>query len=678
MGHVPPAVRDEAAQLTAQLNEANYRYYVLDAPTMSDAEYDRALRRLQELEGGWPALATPDSPTQRVGASPLAAFESVAHGAPMLSLQNAMNDDELREFDARVRRLLELTEADPPVEYVGELKIDGLGVSLTYEHGHLVRGATRGDGTNGEDVTANLRTIRSLPLAFRAGCAVPERIEIRGEVYLAKREFARLNEQREQRGEPLFANPRNAAAGSLRQLDSRVTAARRLDFLAYTYGAVSGELPDSQWGFLGWLRAAGFRVSSEAALLCGPEAAIAFQRLWTERRHDLPCDIDGVVIKVNAFALQRQLGELSRSPRWAIAFKLPAEQAETRVIDIEASVGRTGAVTPTAVFEPVFLAGTTVARASLHNQDEVDRKDVRIGDTVVIQKAGDIIPEVVRTIVEQRPAEARAYRLPTCCPACETPLVRPEGEAIWRCPNRSGCPAQLQARLEHFVSRGAMDIDGVGEALITSLLDAGLVSEPADLYRLTADSLQPLERMGERSASNAVASIQASRQPSLARFLFALGIRHVGETAAAAIAAAFGTLDAVMAASEEQLQGVRDVGAATAASLTAYFAAEDNRALVVDLLAAGVEPQPVTTAASSDAWAGQTFVFTGALTRFTREQAEAAVRQRGGASAGSVSRKTSYVVAGDNAGSKLDKARSLGVRVLSEAEFAAMLEEVNI
>jgi len=586
MRELTQALSDEAAALAAALHDANHRYYILDAPTISDHDYDLMLRRLQELEADHPELRTLDSPTQRVGAGTGATFAPVVHGVSMLSLQNAMDDGELREFDRRIRRLLALGDDAAPVDYVGELKIDGLGVSLRYESGVLVHGATRGDGTTGEDVTANLRTITSIPLRLRPEVDAPASLEVRGEVYLSKREFLRINEQREQAGQPRFMNPRNAAAGSVRQQDAAVTASRRLTFCAYTYGALAGEPWESQTAFLAWLRAAGFLTSPHTRSLHGPDEAIAFRAHWVAHRHELEHEIDGVVIKVDRTTLQQQLGEVSRSPRWAVAYKLPAEEVTTVVVDIEPSVGRTGAVTPTACLTPVVLAGTTVARASLHNQDEVDRKDVRIGDTVLIHKAGDIIPEVIRVVPEHRPADAVPWRLPAECPACGTPLVKPPGEAVTRCPNRRGCPAQLQARLEHFVSRGAMDIDGVGESLLAQLIDRELVADPADLYLLTVEQLAGLERMGERSAANALAAIDGSRQPPLARFLFGLGIRHVGETAARALAEAFGSLDAVRHAALERLTAIRDVGAATAESIAAWFADETNQALLDKLAAA--------------------------------------------------------------------------------------------
>lgn len=668
---MPDRPAAEAAALRAELHDANHRYYVLDAPTLTDAEYDAKLNRLAALEAAHPELRKPDSPTQRVGAPPLTAFDSVTHGVPMLSLQNAMSADELRDWDARLHRLLGLAEGEL-IEYMGELKIDGLGISLLYQDGELIRGATRGDGTTGEDVTANLRTIRTIPLRLRGDVPWPERIEVRGEVYLGKREFVRLNEERERTGQPLFMNPRNAAAGSVRQLDSRITAARRLDFLAYTHGLLEGLAFGRQSEYLEWLRGAGFRTSGEARPLAGVDQAVEYQSGWIERRHGLDYDIDGVVIKVDRVDWQQTAGMVSRSPRWAIAFKLPAEQATTRVIDIEASVGRTGAVTPTAIFETVILAGTRVSRASLHNQDEVDRKDVRIGDTVIVQKAGDIIPEVVRVVAESRPPATARYRLPDTCPACGTAVLKPAGEAVTRCPNRRGCPAQVQARLEHFVSRGAMDIDGVGESLLAQLVDKGLVEDPSDLYALTAERLAGLERMGERSAENAVAAIEGSREPELGRFLYALGIRHVGETAARALAAAFGTIEAVLAADAEAFRSVRDVGEATAQSLVDFLEDPGQRALIERLLAGGVRPKPVEREAGGPL-AGQTFVFTGGLSAMTRDEASERVRRLGAATAGSVGKQVTCVVAGEKAGSKLAKAQQLGLRVLSEEQFLALL-----
>lgn len=671
MPHESTPLQAVHAALVARIEDANYRYYVLDDPQLTDGEYDALMRELQELEAAWPALVTPDSPTQRVGAAPSAAFAPVTHGVPMLSLANAMSADELRDFVGRVRRGLRLDEDDPPVVLLGEYKIDGLGVSLLYEHGRLVRGATRGDGVTGEDVTANLRTIGSIPLRLRSAVPLPARIEVRGEVFLSKREFLRLNEAREAAGEPLFANPRNAAAGSLRQQDSRITAARRLQFIAYTHGIVEGLAISSQSEYLGWLAAAGF-ATGRSERFDSADEAIAFRDQAVEQRHELPYDIDGVVIKVDSYQQQRQLGELSRSPRWAIAFKLPAQEATTTIREIEASVGRTGAVTPTAVFDTVILAGTRVSRASLHNQDEIDRKGVYVGAPVVVLKAGDIIPEVVR-VTDPPPPGVELYRLPTACPACGSELVRPEGAAVTRCPNRTGCPAQLQARLEHWCSRGAMDIDGVGSALLAQLIASEMVTSAADLYRLDAAQLAGLERMGERSAANAITSIDASRTRPLDRLLVALGIRHVGAGAARSLAQTFGSLDALAAADVETLNQAPDIGGTTAEAIAAWFAELGNQELLAQLTELGVAPEIAERGPADPRFADKTFVFTGALSRWSRDAAGDEVRRRGGRTSSSISKQTDYVVAGEKAGSKLDRAVKLGLTILDEDGFEAML-----
>ncbi|HAZ63471.1 MAG TPA: DNA ligase (NAD(+)) LigA [Armatimonadetes bacterium] len=671
MPHESTPLQAVHAALVARIEDANYRYYVLDDPQLTDGEYDALMRELQELEAAWPALVTPDSPTQRVGAAPSAAFAPVTHGVPMLSLANAMSADELRDFVGRVRRGLRLDEDDPPVVLLGEYKIDGLGVSLLYEHGRLVRGATRGDGVTGEDVTANLRTIGSIPLRLRSAVPLPARIEVRGEVFLSKREFLRLNEAREAAGEPLFANPRNAAAGSLRQQDSRITAARRLQFIAYTHGIVEGLAISSQSEYLGWLAAAGF-ATWRSERFDSADEAITFRDQAVEQRHELPYDIDGVVIKVDSYQQQRQLGELSRSPRWAIAFKLPAQEATTTIREIEASVGRTGAVTPTAVFDTVILAGTRVSRASLHNQDEIDRKGVYVGAPVVVLKAGDIIPEVVR-VTDPPPPGVELYRLPTACPACGSELVRPEGAAVTRCPNRTGCPAQLQARLEHWCSRGAMDIDGVGSALLAQLIASEMVTSAADLYRLDAAQLAGLERMGERSAANAITSIDASRTRPLDRLLVALGIRHVGAGAARSLAQTFGSLDALAAADVETLNQAPDIGGTTAEAIAAWFAELGNQELLAQLTELGVAPEIAERGPADPRFADKTFVFTGALSRWSRDAAGDEVRRRGGRTSSSISKQTDYVVAGEKAGSKLDRAVKLGLTILDEDGFEAML-----
>lgn len=676
--------RNRAARLRAEIEHHNYCYYVLDQPEITDAEYDALLRELQGLEAAYPELITPDSPTQRVGAPPVEAFGTVPHRVPMLSLANAMTVEELREFDARIKRQLEVPP-ETPIEYVAELKIDGLGVSLTYEEGVLVRGATRGDGETGEDITLNLKTIRTIPLRLRGAAgreregqqlslpfpSLPSLIEVRGEVFLSKQEFLRINREREITGEPLFANPRNAAAGSVRQLDSRITASRRLDFIAYAHGACEGLAWERHTDFLDWLRQVGFRTSPYTERCPDVEAAAAYRERWQAHRHDLPYEIDGVVIKVNAVVLQERLGMVSRSPRWAIAFKFPAEQAETVIRDIVVQVGRTGALTPVAQMDPVLLAGTTVSRATLHNEDEIRRKDVRIGDTVIVQKAGDIIPEVVRVLTEKRTGNEKEFTMPTACPVCGSPVEKRPGEAILRCTGGASCRAQLQARVEHFCRRGALNIDHVGPSLIAQMLDAGLLEDPADLFFLTVEQLLPLERMAQKSAQNVIEAIARSKKTTLSRLIFALGIRYVGEHIADVLAAHFGSLEALRAASLEELAQVHEIGETTAASIVEFFSRPENQAMLEKLARAGLE---IEAPESAGALAGKTFVFTGSLERFSRQQAAERVRRAGGQVSSSVSKKTDYVVAGPGAGSKLEKARQLGIPVLTEEEFLALLE----
>lgn len=681
-----PEARGRAAQLRAEIEHHNYCYYVLDRPEITDAEYDARLRELQALEAEYPELITPDSPTQRVGAPPVEAFGTFSHRVPMLSLANAMTAEELREFDARIKRQLEMPP-ETPMEYAAELKIDGLGVSLTYEEGVLVRGATRGDGETGEDITLNLKTIKSIPLRLRGApesgekqlllfppLPLPTLIEVRGEVFLSKQEFLRINREREITGEPLFANPRNAAAGSVRQLDSRITASRRLDFIAYAYGACEGLTWERHTDFLGWLRQVGFRTSPYAERCPDIEAAAAYRERWQARRHELPYEIDGVVIKVNALHLQERLGMVSRSPRWAIAFKFPAEQAETVIRDIVVQVGRTGALTPVAQMEPVQLAGTTVSRATLHNEDEIRRKDVRIGDPVIIQKAGDIIPEVVRVLTEKRTGNEREFVMPTACPVCGSPVEKRPGEAVLRCTGGASCRAQLQARVEHFCRRGALNIDHVGPSLIAQMLEAGLLEDPADLFFLTVEQLLPLERMAQKSAQNVIDAIARSKKTTLSRLIFALGIRHVGEHVAEVLAAHFGSLEALRAASPEELARIHEIGETIAHSVADFFSRPETQIMLDKLARAGLEIEVPQPPAAAKAVAGKTFVFTGSLERFSRDQAEEKVRQAGGQVSSSVSKKTDYVVAGPGAGSKLEKARQLGITVLNEEEFLKLLE----
>jgi DNA ligase (NAD+) len=669
---------ERIAALRAQIHHHNYCYYVLDSPEVSDAEYDRLLSELAALEAANPHLITPDSPTQRVGAPPAEAFQSYQHRVPMLSLANCFSHEELRAFDARVKRMLD-RPATEAIEYVAELKIDGLGVSLTYEEGVLVAGATRGDGTTGELVTQNLKTVRALPLRLQ-GTDWPPRIEVRGEVFITHEEFRRINAEREANGEPAFANPRNAAAGSLRQLDSAVTAGRRLQFLAYGIGYREGIQFDTHFDLLATLRRWGFPTSGDSCLCRGIDAVVAYCAEWEPRRAMVPHDIDGVVVKVNALALQEALGQVSRSPRWAIAFKFQPTQATTVVRDILVQVGRTGALTPVAVMEPVEVGGVTVSRATLHNEDEIRRKDVRIGDTVVIQRAGDVIPEVVTVVTPKRTGAEKPFVFPERCPACGEPVERPEGEAVARCVGVA-CPAQVKRRIAHFVARGAMDIEGIGPAQIEQLVEKGLVQDAADLYSLTVEQLLPLERMGKTLAEKIVRHIDASRGAPLARLIFALGIRHVGEHVAELLANHFGSLAALEAAPAEEIQQVPGIGPEIAASVARFFAQEQTHALLRKLRAAGVQP-PEAPASTSGAEAspptdspiaGKTFVFTGGLTRRTRQDAEALVKSLGGRASGSVSAKTDYVVAGEGAGSKLAKARQLGVTVLSEEEFEALV-----
>ncbi|MHB0912136.1 MAG: NAD-dependent DNA ligase LigA [Armatimonadota bacterium] len=650
-------ISSRAAELRRQINYHNYRYYVLDEPVVSDAEYDRLMRELSALEAEHPELVTPDSPTQRVGATPASAFLSYTHFQPMLSLANALGDEELSAFDVRIRR------AVGEVEYVAELKIDGLAVSLTYENGLFVRGATRGDGYSGEDITTNLRTIRAIPLALLGDA--PPLLEVRGEVFMLHEEFARLNRRREEAGEAPFANPRNAAAGSVRQLDSAVTAERNLDI--FIYGLGHGDLSfETHHETLAAFKSWGLKTNPKTRLCPDIGAVQAFVAEWGEARDSLGYDIDGVVVKVNSLALQEQLGSVARSPRWAVAYKYPATQETTVVKEIIVQVGRTGALTPVAEMEPVQVGGVTVSRATLHNEDEIRRKDIRIGDRVVIQRAGDVIPEVVKVIPEARTGAERVFEMPTACPVCGGDVERPEGEAVARCVNLS-CPAQVKERIRHFASRNALDIEGIGPAQVDQFVERGLVADPADLYALTLDALLSLDRMGEKLAGKILASIGKSRETTLAKLVYGLGIRHVGERTAQLLAARFGSLEALSAAPVEEFAGVPEVGPVIAESLAHFFAEPRNREVLAKLSERGVAPEAEEVAERAE-FAGKTFVFTGTLA-MPREEAEEKVRLAGGRAAGSVSKKTDFVVAGEGAGSKLEKARALGVRVLTEQEF---------
>jgi len=658
-------------ELRAQIAHHDYRYYVLDDPEVSDAGYDRLMLELRELEAAHPELVAPDSPTQRVGGAASQEFPPVVHAVPMLSLENAFTSEDIVDFDRRARTRLEVER----IEYAAEPKLDGLAISLRYENGRLVQAATRGDGNRGEDVTANVRAIRHVPLTLR-GDRSPRLIEIRGEVFMTRRSFEALNRQAVERGEKTFVNPRNAAAGSLRQLDPRITAKRALDLCCYGLGAVEGwSVPVRQSGILAALREFGLRTAAEAAVVEGVEGCLAYHSRMAERRTALAYDIDGVVYKVDRVEWQRELGYVARAPRWAVAHKFPAQEETTVVRAVEFQVGRTGALTPVARLEPVFVGGVTVSNVTLHNMDEIERKDVRIGDTVVVRRAGDVIPEVVRVITDRRPADAKPVGLPGKCPVCGSPVSRAEGEAVARCTGGLVCPAQRRESLRHFASRRAMDIDGLGDRLIEQLVHLGRVRTPADLFTLTAAELAELDRMGERSAANLVAAIDGSRRTTLARFLFALGISDVGEATAQALAEHFGSLEALMAAGEEEIQGVRDVGPVIAAHVHAFFAEPRNREVIDALRRGGVTWLDVARAAPARGGAlrGETVVITGTLAGRTRDEAREAARAAGATVTDSVSKKTTLLVVGAEAGSKLRKAQELGIRIVDESEFEKLL-----
>ena len=665
-----PQITDRLDELRRQLHYHNHRYYVLDDPEISDAQYDRLLRELEGLESRHPDLITPDSPTQRVGARPLEKFETLPHTVPMLSLENAFNREEVREFDERIKRFLKRTE---DLTYTVEPKMDGLAIELIYEEGLLIRSATRGDGYVGEDVTQNVRTIPAVPLRLLPGkIPAPERLEIRGEVYLRLKDFREFNRKRLEAGEPAFANPRNAAAGSLRQLDPRITAQRPLYFYAYGLGALTGLPFGGQGEILEALSQWGVPVNPQARRVEGIEAAWSFCREMEDGRHSLPYEIDGVVIKVDSLELQDTLGVKSRSPRWALAFKFQPSQETTRILNIEVQVGRTGALTPVAVLQPVVVGGVEVSRATLHNQDEIERKDIRIGDTVVVQRAGEVIPEVVKVVDATRPGRGTAFRLPAECPVCRSPVVRLPGEAAHRCTNPN-CSAQVKESIRHFASKGAMDIEGLGEKMVDQLVEKGLVKDYGDLYALTKEALVPLERLADKSAGNLIEALERSKQATLSKFIYALGIRFVGEHVAAILAGHFGALKALSAAREEELLSIREVGPQVARSVRAFFSNPQNQEVVAKLLRRGVELRGEKTGGLKPLL-GKTFVLTGRLTRFTREEAKAKIEALGGKVAGSVSSKTNFLVAGEEPGSKLDKARELKVTILSEEALIRLLK----
>lgn len=672
---VPSETAARAARLRHEIELANFNYYVKDAPSIPDAEYDRLFRELQSLEAQYPELSGPDSPTRRIGAAPLAAFRQVTHATPMLSLNNAFDEAEVKAFDRRVREAL---EDDGPIQYAVEPKFDGLAISLTYQDGLFVMGATRGDGYTGEDVTTNLRTVRAIALRL-AGGKPPRLLEVRGEVLMLKRDFETLNREQRDRGEKEFANPRNASAGSLRQLDSRITASRRLTFFAYGFGTVEGKVPDDTHSHqLDYLESLHLPVTRAREVVEGVQGLLRYYRAIGERRLALPFEIDGVVYKVNDLRSQARLGFVSRAPRFAVAHKYPAQEEITQVLDITVQVGRTGALTPVARLAPVFVGGVTVTNATLHNEDEVRRKDVRVGDHVVVRRAGDVIPEVVGVVRERRPADAREFVMPDKCPACGSRVERLEGEAVTRCTAGLFCPAQRKQALLHFAGRRSMDIEGLGEKLVDQLVDANLVKTPADLYRLDLQTLSNLERMAEKSATNVLEAIEKSKKTTLPRFIFALGIRNVGETTAKDLARHFGKLELLMRADETELQQAPDVGPVVAQSIAHFFGEPHNRKIIAQMRTAGVHwPETEVVQTAKLPVSAKTFVLTGTLPNLSRDDAKERIEARGGKVAGSVSKKTDYVVAGADPGSKYDKALEFGIAVLDEQALLELLSKFD-
>jgi DNA ligase (NAD+) len=663
-------VKKRIEELRELIRYHEYKYYVEDNPEITDYEFDQLMKELERLEREHPELITPDSPTQRVGGEPATAFPTVEHRVVMLSLDNTYSADELREFDERVRRLL----PEERIEYVAELKIDGLGVALLYENGLLVRGATRGDGVHGEDVTGNLKTIRSIPLKLREeGGSIPV-LEVRGEIYMPKSKLDEVNEERIKNGEPPFKNTRNAAAGSVRLLDPRITAQRPLDIFIYALSHVEGWEFQTHLEALKTLSRWGFRVNPHTQLFDSIDDVIEYCRRWEKARGDLDYDIDGVVVKINSLGQQRELGSTAKSPRWAVAYKFPASQAITRIVDIKVQVGRTGVLTPVAVLEPVSLAGATITHATLHNEDEIKRKDIHIGDTVILERAGDVIPKVVAVVTERRTGEEKPFKMPERCPVCGGPVVRVEGEVAVRCGNIS-CPAQLKRRIQHFASRNGMDIEGLGKALIDQLVEKGLVKDIADIYYLKREELVDLERMGEKSAENLLNAIERSKDKGLARLIFSLGIPFVGERAAEILAQRYRSIDDLMKAEVEELIEIPEIGIKTAESIVQFFSQDGNRLVIEKLKNAGVRTTEEAEGVGETTLVGKTFVLTGALSSMTRSEAEEKIKELGGRVTSSVSRKTDYVVVGESPGSKYQKALQLGVPVLSEEEFLELIGE---
>lgn len=671
------SIEQQIQQLRQQLNHHSYCYYVQDEPEIPDSEYDRLFQKLLKLEQEFPSLITPDSPSQRVGATPLASFKQIQHEIPMLSLDNAFNSTDINEFNRRVLERLEQTD-EQYIEYACEPKLDGIAVSLLYEAAVLVRGATRGDGTTGEDISLNVRTIPTIPLRL-TGENIPERIEIRGEIYMPRLGFEALNEHTKKLGKKTFVNPRNAAAGSLRQLDPKITASRPLEMYSYSLGIVEGgSLPDTQAGCLQQLKQWGFRLNPLLQVVKGVDGCLEYYQYVSKIREQLPYDIDGVVFKVNSLEQQKNLGFISRAPRWAVAYKFPAQEELTQINAIEFQVGRTGAITPVARLKPVFVGGVTVSNATLHNMEEINRLDVRVGDRVIIRRAGDVIPKVVRVIKENRPKNSEQIKIPTACPVCKSLVEQIEGETILRCSGGLYCAAQRKEAIIHFASRKAMNIDGLGEKLIDSLVEHGLLNNPADLYQLTTAQLVKLERIGDKSAANLIAAISASKNTQLPRFLYALGIREVGETTAKILASNFGELSAIMTANEEQLTALTDIGPIVAQHIQHFFAQKHNQAIINQLIdKAGIHLEKIDISESTNEkpLAGETWVLTGKLEQITREVAKTKLQQLGAKVSSSVSSKTSQVVAGDKAGSKLTKAIELGIQVIDETAFIAFIQQ---
>lgn len=680
----PSQIPDPAQlqQLRDQITTYNYQYYALDNPTIPDAEYDRLFRELQAIEASYPECVTMDSPTQRVGSQPLSAFSQVSHSIPMLSLDNAFNDDELNEFNRRIIDRLQSLDITitSDIEYACEPKLDGIAVSLRYENGILVQGATRGDGSTGEDITQNVRTIPSIPLRLQ-GNNIPDVLEVRGEIYMPKKGFDDLNQTAIANGEKPFANPRNAAAGSLRQLDARITAQRPLEMCAYNIGFVDGgTMPSTHMDVLYTLSSWGLRINAEMTHVKGIQACSEYFNRLADKRHALAYDIDGIVFKVNSLELQQQLGFVSRAPRWAIAKKFPAQEEITQLLDVEFQVGRTGAITPVARLQPVFVGGVTVSNATLHNRDEVERLGVHIGDSVIIRRAGDVIPQIVSVVEAQRPVDAKPIEFPTSCPVCDSAVVRVEGEATIRCSGGLVCPAQVKEAIKHYVSRKALDVDGLGDKLVEQLVDGGYIRTVADLYDLQLEQLAAMERMGEKSATNLLTALEQSKSTSLARFIYALGIREVGEATARNLSHTFGDIAPLMVADVEQLQAVNDIGPIVAQFIVAFFQQDSNQRMVTTLQEKGVVWPVVTIDRSALPLTGLSYVLTGTLSQLNRDQAKSYLQNLGAAVTGSVSKKTHCVIAGASAGSKLKKAESLKIPVLDEDGLIDMLRThgVNI